>query len=214
MLACLFMALPTQAAEESATAKYVRAVAGPAAAARYTAFIEKSAARWNLDPLLVARVIRLESEFKPREVSHVGAIGLMQVMPFHFTRKGIPPKKRMDPATNIELGCHLLSWYIKRMDLSYPGLSPEALFHRTLVAYNMGPKAVSRGIYRSRYSEIILSRYLTEPPRETASSRPESPLLDLAASASLEPAIPPAEVAQAVPPVPLPPPTPPGFQEP
>lgn len=185
----LLAPLPVQAKEESATARYIRSVAGAAVAARYTAFIEASAKRWKLDPLLVARVIRLESEFNPREVSHVGAIGLMQVMPFHFDRRRIPPKKRMDPAINIDLGCRILAWYTQRMALSYPGLSPEALLHRALVAYNMGPKGVSRGVYRSRYSEIILTRYLTAPPRETSSSQPESLLAAPTASPSPEPLV-------------------------
>lgn len=187
VLICLLAPLPAQAKEDSATARYIRSVAGAAVAARYSAFIEASAKRWKLDPLLVARVIRLESEFNPREVSHVGAIGLMQVMPFHFDRRRIPPKKRIDPATNIDLGCRLLAWYTQRMALSYPGLSPEALLHRALVAYNMGPKGVSRGIYRSRYSEIILSRYLTEPPSEMPSSKPENPLAVLTSSPSADP---------------------------
>lgn len=169
MLCLLLNAAPVVAAENSPTARYICAVAGLAVAQRYTALIEKSAKRWKLDPLLVARVIRLESSFNPHELSNVGAVGLMQVMPFHFTRKGIPRWKWMDPATNIDLGCHLLSWYIKSMELSYPGLSPQALFNRTLVAYNMGPRAVSRGIYRSRYSEIILSHYWSAPGGQSTS---------------------------------------------
>lgn len=187
LLIAVLAPLPAQAREESATARYIRSVAGTKAAERYTAFIEASAKRWKLDPLLVARVIRLESEFNPREVSHVGAIGLMQVMPFHFARRGIPAKKRMDPATNIDLGCRLLAWYTKRMELTYPGLGPEALLHRALVAYNMGPKGVSRGVYRSRYSEIILSKYLKGSPRDTSGTQPEAALPVPSASASLEP---------------------------
>jgi soluble lytic murein transglycosylase-like protein len=146
------------------TYDYIRSVAGSVAAARYTPVIERSAARWHLDPVLVARVIRLESSFKPREVSRVGAIGLMQVMPCHFAHRGIPRARRFDPATNIDLGCHLLAWYLRRMTLTYRGLDANALTHRALVAYNMGPQAVSRGIYRSRYSRIILASY--RPPAE------------------------------------------------
>ncbi|MNY03786.1 Membrane-bound lytic murein transglycosylase C precursor [compost metagenome] len=151
------------------TYQYIKSVAGEAKAKRYAWHIEKAAKKWKLDPLLVARVIRLESSFNPREVSHVGAHGLMQVMPFHFTRRGIPRSKWFDTATNLDLGCRILAWYLDRMEAQYPGLDPRALNHRALVAYNMGPRAVvSRGIYRSRYSEIIMKRYLLPGASESA----------------------------------------------
>lgn len=160
------ISLPTMAPAAAAenlnpTYQYIKSVAGEAKAKRYAWHVEQAAKKWKLDPLLVARVIRLESEYHPREVSHVGAHGLMQVMPFHFTRRGIPRSRWFDTATNLELGCHILAWYLQRMEAQYPGLDPRALNHRALVAYNMGPRAVvSRGIYRSRYSEIIMKRYL------------------------------------------------------
>lgn len=165
--------LPTMAlaaAENSnPTYQYIKSVAGEAKAKRYAWHVEQAAKKWKLDPVLVARVIRLESEFNPREVSHVGAHGLMQVMPFHFSRRGIPRTKWFDTATNLDLGCRILAWYLERMNAQYPGLDPRAINHRALVAYNMGPRAVvSRGIYRSRYSEIIMKRYLLPGASESA----------------------------------------------
>jgi soluble lytic murein transglycosylase-like protein len=151
------------------TYQYIKSVAGEAKAKRYAWHVEQAAKKWKLDPLLVARVIRLESEYNPYEVSHVGARGLMQVMPFHFTRRGIPRSKWFDTATNLDLGCRILAWYIDSMEAQYPGLDPSSVNHRALVAYNMGPRAVvSRGIYRSRYSEIIMKRYLPPGVAENA----------------------------------------------
>ncbi len=43
--------------------------------------IRAGAERWNLDPYLVAALIRQESAFTPRTRSPVGARGLMQIMP-------------------------------------------------------------------------------------------------------------------------------------
>lgn len=157
------------------TFDYIRGVAGKSVAARFSGIIESAARKWHLDPLLVARVIRLESGFNLREVSNTGAVGLMQVMPFHFASHHVPRRKWMDPRINVDLGCHLLSWYKQRMAFTYPGLDPNALRQRTLVAYNMGPRAVSRGIYRSRYTEIILARY--RPMTSTASLLPYGPLM-------------------------------------
>jgi len=160
---------PAAAANPNPTYQYIQSVAGVTAAKRYAWHIEQAAKKYNLDPLLVARVIRLESSYNAREVSSVGAIGLMQVMPFHFQRRGIPRSKWMDPKTNLDLGCRILAWYKDRMDRLYPNLDPLALRHRALVAYNMGPRAVvSRGIYRSRYSEIIMKHYTPSMPDQVA----------------------------------------------
>jgi len=40
---------------------------------------------WSLDPYLIATVIQIESCGNPDVVSNMGAQGLFQVMPFHFT---------------------------------------------------------------------------------------------------------------------------------
>lgn len=171
LLAATSLPTAARAAAENPnpTYQYIKSVAGEAKAKRYAWHVEKAAKKWKLDPLLVARVIRLESSFNPREVSHVGAHGLMQVMPFHFTKQGIPRAKWFDTAINLDLGCRILAWYLDRMEARYPGLDPRAINHRALVAYNMGPRAVvSRGIYRSRYSEIIMKRYLLPGASESA----------------------------------------------
>lgn len=166
-------ALAAPSASANPTFRYIQSVAGLKAAQRYAWPVEQAAKKYKLDPLLVARLIRLESSFNPREVSPVGAIGLMQVMPFHFTRRGIPRAKWMETKTNLELGCHIFAWYKERMDRLYPNLDQAALRHRALVAYNMGPRAVvSRGIYRSRYSEIIMKHYDPRGPKQQAPAKP------------------------------------------
>ena len=51
---------------------------------RYYEVITNQAKRYNLDPFLVARITRNESEFKWWAKSPKGALGPMQVMPIHW----------------------------------------------------------------------------------------------------------------------------------
>ncbi|MNR92923.1 Membrane-bound lytic murein transglycosylase C precursor [compost metagenome] len=139
---------------------YITKLKGASTAKRLTPLILKSSRRHGLSPMLVTDIMRVESYFNIQEVSTAGALGLMQVMPVHFKNRGIPRSKWFDPATNIDLGCRIYAYYKKEMKLRYPSLNANALRHRTLVAYNMGPKAVtSRGITRSRYSRVIMDYY-------------------------------------------------------
>ncbi len=135
---------------------YIRSLKGTTSAKRLTPLILKSSQRHGLSPMLVTDIMRVESYFNTREVSDAGAIGLMQVMPTHFQRRRIPKAKWFDPAINIDLGCRIYAYYKREMKRRYPKLDQAGLRHRTLVAYNMGPRAVtSRGITRSRYSRVI-----------------------------------------------------------
>lgn len=109
--------------------------------------------RHGLDPLLIASVAEAESSFRVDAISPKGALGLMQVMPFHVA-DGVEP---FDPETNLELGAALLSDLTAR----YDGELPLAL-----AAYHAGPGAIERfgGLppYRSthRYIERVLEIYL------------------------------------------------------
>lgn len=122
----------------------------------YTPIIRSKAKKYDIHPLLFASIIWHESNYNPREVSSAGALGLGQVMPFHFRSHGYGPGAWRDPYINLDLSARLYSWYRSRMRAMFRGLPNREIAHRTLVAYNMGPLAVSRGIYRSRYSRAIL----------------------------------------------------------
>jgi hypothetical protein len=58
----------------------------------------------GIDPNLIATVMQIESCGDPGAVSHAGAIGLFQVMPYHF-EDGEDPYK---PATNAHRGLNYL----------------------------------------------------------------------------------------------------------
>jgi soluble lytic murein transglycosylase-like protein len=92
--------------------------------------IEKYAKRYNLDPILIEEVIRQESNFRSTATSHVGAQGLMQLMPGTASMLGV---QSSDPDQNIEGGSRYLAMQLTKFGrLDY-----------ALAAYNAGPGAVS-----------------------------------------------------------------------
>jgi soluble lytic murein transglycosylase-like protein len=84
---------------------------------------------------LVAAMVRAESAFDPRAVSHKGARGLMQLMPATAMRFGVSPESLFDPRQNLEAGVSYLRWLADR----YPE-APSLV----LAAYNAGEGTVAR----------------------------------------------------------------------
>ena len=71
------------------------------------------AQRNKLDPNFVLSVMHVESQFKPRATSSVGAQGLMQVMPFWKNQLGVGRQDNLsDIQTNIRYGCKILKIYM------------------------------------------------------------------------------------------------------
>jgi hypothetical protein len=68
-------------------------------------FINDWAQEAGIDPNLAAVVMQIESCGNPHATSHSGAIGLFQVMPFHF----IAGENAYDPAINASRGLAYLS---------------------------------------------------------------------------------------------------------
>jgi len=102
--------------------------------------IKTEAAKNNLDPYLVASLIRQESEFNPSVISYANAYGLMQLVP--LTGKQMAKEEGMthfqtfqllDPEVNIRLGCRYLRQMLDRL-----GGVPEY----ALAAYNAGDSRV------------------------------------------------------------------------
>lgn len=122
----------------------------------YREVIERYAADYGVDPLLVAAVIRVESKFDPNAVSRRGALGLMQLMP--ATAHWIGPQLGiteltdemiLTPEINIRLG----TWYLAN-------LAAEFNHNRELVlaAYNAGRGQVAgwlaAGIWSGSYEDV------------------------------------------------------------
>jgi soluble lytic murein transglycosylase-like protein len=108
---------------------------GAAPATPFSAEIFQAAERHGLDPALIAAVVRAESAFDPRAVSHKGARGLMQLMPATAGRFGLAIDEIHDPAKNLDAGARYLAWLIQRF-------GGDVL--RALAAYNAGEGTVDR----------------------------------------------------------------------
>ncbi|MBV8896668.1 MAG: transglycosylase SLT domain-containing protein [Acidobacteriaceae bacterium] len=91
----------------------------------------------GLDPYLVAALIRQESEFNERVISHANAYGLMQLLPAtgkqlarHFGIRRFNSSQLLMADRNIELG----AYYFRNLLNSYGGQAEIAL-----ASYNAGP---------------------------------------------------------------------------
>lgn len=76
--------------------------------------VHYEARRAGLEPELVLAVIQVESNFDPYAISRVGALGLMQVMPFWLKEIGKPGDNLFRPHTNLRYGCTILKHYLDK----------------------------------------------------------------------------------------------------
>lgn len=111
----------------------------------------------RLDPELAFRLVKLESNFNPRAVSRVGAIGLAQVMPSTaiLYDSSVTRDDLYKPETNLRIGFQ----YLRRLIGLYGGDVRLAL-----LAYNVGEAAVDRARAEGRnplegYNRILLREY-------------------------------------------------------
>jgi soluble lytic murein transglycosylase len=116
----------------------------------YESSVRRESGKNDLDPMIVAGLIRQESTFQSDIVSHANAFGLMQLLP--KTAKILAKQKRIkyaksklfDPEYNIELG----TYYFKGLvDLTG---APEY----ALAAYNAGEDRIALWKSERTYEEI------------------------------------------------------------
>ncbi|MDH7577996.1 MAG: lytic transglycosylase domain-containing protein [Bacillota bacterium] len=102
----------------------------------YRQEIMTSASRFQLDPHVLAALIRVESRFDPHAQSAAGARGLMQVMPNtaawvarQIGLQDFHPDLLYQPEVNLLIG----SWYLSHLLQEFQGNLPASL-----AAYNAG----------------------------------------------------------------------------
>jgi soluble lytic murein transglycosylase len=98
----------------------------------YHELIHQASRQYGVDPSLIKAVIRAESGFDHKAVSHKGAQGLMQLMP--DTANKMEVDDPFDPEENIFGGTRYLSLLLKRFN------NDKRL---ALAAYNAGPEKVA-----------------------------------------------------------------------
>jgi soluble lytic murein transglycosylase-like protein len=110
----------------------------------------ESIVRWSaaasLDPNLAATVMQIESCGDPRATSRSGAIGLFQVMPFHFSAEDHP----YDPDTNAARGLAYLARSLEAAE-GDPRLA--------LAGYNGGIGVIPRGDWTWSEQTLRYVRY-------------------------------------------------------
>jgi soluble lytic murein transglycosylase-like protein len=107
--------------------------------------IRRAARRHGVPATLLAALVRVESNFDPRAVSHKGARGLGQLMPGTARELGV--HDAFDPAANLDGSARYLARQLGRFGSA----------HRALAAYNAGPERVAGGyafLPRETYSYV------------------------------------------------------------
>ncbi|MCE5171345.1 lytic transglycosylase domain-containing protein [Paenibacillus profundus] len=106
--------------------------------------IRKHAAKYKVDPLLVAAIIRVETNFQAGRESRKGAIGVMQLMPETATwameQLQLQRHWTMDELKNeVDPSIHLGTWYLNSLYKQFNGNWIAAI-----AAYNAGPGNVNK----------------------------------------------------------------------
>lgn len=109
---------------------------------KYSNYVEKYSEEYGLNKNLVYSIIRAESSFNPKAVSHRNAKGLMQIMDStgewaaeKIKIKDFESSMLFNPETNIRIGC----WYISKLINQY-----DQNVELALSAYNAGSGNVAK----------------------------------------------------------------------
>lgn len=118
---------------------------------KYEDHIVKYSQRYNVDPLLVAAVVKAESNFNEKAISPRGAYGLMQIMPEtglwianNMQLKDYKEEKLYDNEINVAMGC----WYLNDLNTEFNGD-----IELVLAAYNGGRGNVQKWLSDKQYSK-------------------------------------------------------------
>lgn len=110
----------------------------------YWSDIQNASQLADIDPFWLLSIMRAESVYYPQAESSVGAIGLMQIMPYtginiskHIGKENFNISLLKDPGQSIAFA----AWYLRMLLKIYRGN-----YLLATAAYNSGPEAVNRWI--------------------------------------------------------------------
>ncbi len=108
---------------------------------------------FDVDPATIYSIMRAETLYRSHLVSHVGAIGIMQIMPYTFekiaARSGIRIKDPFDPYQSMKAS----AWYLDRLLKRFDGNLLLAA-----AAYNAGPHRVNEWL--ERFSHLPMRLFI------------------------------------------------------
>lgn len=128
--------------------------------------------RYRLDPAFILSLMQVESEFRVKAISPVGAVGLMQLMVptanfvihelgVHFSgfedfkgyalRSGVSVRQLEDPFVNTAIGIAYLAW----LRDYYEGLPA----YYVLAAYNVGPARLDELLAQKSFKPVETKKY-------------------------------------------------------
>jgi soluble lytic murein transglycosylase-like protein len=99
--------------------------------------------KYGFDPLLTARLIKIESNFDPYAISYVGAMGLTQTMPSTCRLYGLDCT--FEPERNIDNGLYIL----------WDKLKQYKTIEKALLSYNGGAAGVKHR-FNQTYADNIM----------------------------------------------------------
>lgn len=122
----------------------------------YVEEIKSSADEYQLDPLLIAAIIRVESNYKHEAVSSKGALGIMQIMPetaeWILEQEGFGKLSVEEARKDAQVGIRMGTWYVKELNRQFNENLPVAL-----AAYNAGPGKVKQWLDKGIWKGTIQS---------------------------------------------------------
>ncbi|MGL5416761.1 MAG: lytic transglycosylase domain-containing protein [Clostridium sp.] len=116
----------------------------------YINIVDKYAKEYNLDPLFVLSVIKVESDFNPNALSNANAMGLMQItestgedIANALNDTDFKADDLYNPETNIAMGCY----YLRNLYTEFGN------WNLVIAAYNGGRGNVQKWLENDNYSK-------------------------------------------------------------